>query len=93
MVKNNKKIDVSLEVYPDAALLRFLRARKFDIPKTEKMFFDFLKWREEMGVDKLPTVFYYYYHFYHNHYRNMYFQKLMSLKNFIPMVTIKQIKW
>ena len=39
--------DVSLIEYNDPTLLRFLRARKFDVEKTEKMFFDFLKWREE----------------------------------------------
>ncbi len=37
--------------YDDAYLLRFLRARKFDLKKTEKMWVDFIEWRKQNGVD------------------------------------------
>lgn len=37
--------------YDDKYLLRFLRAREFDLEKTEEMFTKFLTWREEMGAD------------------------------------------
>ena len=39
--------------YDDLFLLRFLRARKFDLVKTMEMFKKFLKWRIDMKVDEL----------------------------------------
>lgn len=33
--------------YDDYYLLRFLRAREFDLKKTAEMFTEFLRWREE----------------------------------------------
>ena len=39
--------------YDDLFLLRFLRARKFDLEKTMEMFKKFLKWRIDMNVDEL----------------------------------------
>jgi hypothetical protein len=39
--------------YDDLFLLRFLRARKFDIEKTMEMFKKFLQWRIDMKVDEL----------------------------------------
>ena len=41
--------------YDDQYLLRFLRARKFDLKKTEKMFVDFIQWRKEKGVDEIQV--------------------------------------
>lgn len=41
--------------YDDLYLLRFLRARKFDIEKTNLMFTDFLKWRTENNVDEIEV--------------------------------------
>ena len=41
--------------YDDLYLLRFLRARKFDVEKTFLMFSNFLKWREENGVDSIEV--------------------------------------
>lgn len=39
--------------YDDAYLLRFLRARKFDLAKTKEMWANFIKWRKENGVDEI----------------------------------------
>ncbi|KAF8905856.1 CRAL-TRIO domain-containing protein [Gymnopilus junonius] len=41
----------------DAMLLRFLRARKFDLLKAKKMLLDAEKWRQEFGVDDLVKNF------------------------------------
>ncbi|KAJ7123164.1 CRAL-TRIO domain-containing protein [Mycena epipterygia] len=58
----------------DATMLRFLRARKFDVPKAKEMFINNEKWRKEMDVDgivknfefpELPIVDKYYPQYYH----------------------------
>ena len=41
--------------YDDVYLLRFLRARKFDLEKTFLMFNNFLKWRIENEVDQIEV--------------------------------------
>ncbi|KAK7309050.1 hypothetical protein RJT34_05474 [Clitoria ternatea] len=38
-------------------LLRFLRMRDFDMPKSKEMFQNYLKWRKEFRVDNLPEEF------------------------------------
>lgn len=49
-VHNGGKLDVRWdEVY----LLRFLRARKFNLKETDKMWRDYIDWRVKNGVDKL----------------------------------------
>ena len=45
--------------YDDPYLLRFLRARKFDLKKTEKMFGDFIAWRKEKDVDNIHVLYTY----------------------------------
>jgi hypothetical protein len=51
-LKDESVID-NFEIYDDLFLLRFLRARKFDLVKTMEMFKKFLKWRIDMKVDEL----------------------------------------
>jgi hypothetical protein len=41
--------------FDDPYLLRFLRARKFDLVKTEKMFTDYINWRKENDVDNIDV--------------------------------------
>jgi hypothetical protein len=43
-------------MYDDYYLLRFLRARKFDMDKTKLMFNNFLEWRKENDVDNILEV-------------------------------------
>jgi hypothetical protein len=45
------------ERHDDNLLLRFLRARKFNIPNTHKMFLDCENWRKELKVDELRQSF------------------------------------
>ena len=47
----------NLDNYDDLFLLRFLRARKFDLVKTMEMFKKFLQWRIDMHVDELRENF------------------------------------
>lgn len=42
--------------YTDQYLIRFLRARKFDLKKTEKMFNDFIQWRNQNDVDNISVA-------------------------------------
>merc|ERR1711939_553250 len=46
------------EVHDDATLLRFLRARKYDVAKSKAMWIDTQKWRKDYNVDKLYPRFY-----------------------------------
>ncbi|EIN04372.1 hypothetical protein PUNSTDRAFT_128408 [Punctularia strigosozonata HHB-11173 SS5] len=41
----------------DATLLRFLRARQFDVPNAKAMLVNAEKWRREFGVDELVKTF------------------------------------
>ncbi len=43
------------DTYKDDYLLRFLRARKFDIDKSYIMFGDFIKWRKEFETDNIEV--------------------------------------
>ncbi|KAI8821469.1 CRAL-TRIO domain-containing protein [Fimicolochytrium jonesii] len=60
--------------HDDHVLLRFLRARKFQLPASKKMWIDYQNWRKEFGTDEIlktfefpeyPVVKKYYPRFYH----------------------------
>ena len=51
------KVIENFEIYDDLFLLRFLRARKFDLVKTMEMFKKFLNWRIEKKVDEISATF------------------------------------
>jgi hypothetical protein len=53
----DEKLGIDLSVYDDAYLLRFLRARKFDLDKTWLMFTQFLNWRKEFGTDEIEVLY------------------------------------
>ena len=55
-LKDQNVID-NFEIYDDLFLLRFLRARKFDLVKTMEMFKKFLQWRIDMKVDELRETY------------------------------------
>lgn len=48
-----KSSGVNLSAFNDAYLLRFLRARKFNLEKTIKMWGDFMEWRTRNNVDNI----------------------------------------
>ena len=43
--------------YDDYYLLRFLRARKFNMKKTMEMFTKFLEWRDEYRVNEAMVIY------------------------------------
>jgi hypothetical protein len=43
--------------YDDFDLLRFCRARKFDLPAVQLMFQNCMKWRKDNGVDTIMWEF------------------------------------
>ena len=51
LIKYESGIDFNR--YDDAYLLRFLRARKFDLDKSTEMFTKFLQWRKDFGTDEI----------------------------------------
>ena len=51
----DEKLGIDLSIYDDPYLLRFLRARKFDLDKTWLMFTQFLNWRREFGTDEIEV--------------------------------------
>ncbi len=42
--------------FDDVYLLRFLRARKFDLQETNKMWMEFIKWRNKNEIDNIKVV-------------------------------------
>jgi len=55
--------------YDDSYLLRFLRARKFDLKNTMAMWINFIKWRKENNVDDI---------------KNFVFAEIEEVKQFYP---------
>ena len=51
----DEKIIESLTNYDDLFLLRFCRARKFDIKKVHEMFTNYIKWRKDENVDEIEN--------------------------------------
>lgn len=41
--------------FDDQTLLRFLRARKFDVPKAKLMWAENEKWRQSWGTDEIAA--------------------------------------
>ena len=48
---------VPIEQFDDVYLLRFLRARKFDLEKTIKMWNDFIDWRFKHNIDNYHVTY------------------------------------
>ena len=48
-------LGIDLSIYDDPYLLRFLRARKFDLDKSYLMFTSFLSWRKDYGTDEIEV--------------------------------------
>lgn len=55
-IKDNNVVDHPQ--YDDYYLLRFMRARKFEMDKVKLMFHTFLDWRKEHDVDNVIEVSY-----------------------------------
>ncbi|KAF8019334.1 hypothetical protein BT93_G0112 [Corymbia citriodora subsp. variegata] len=86
-------------------LLRFLRMRDFDIPKAKDIFLNYLKWREDYGVEAIPKEFSfdeysevkkYYPHGYHGvdrYGRPIYIDRLgmVDLNSLLQVTTIERL--
>ena len=46
---------IGYDRYDDQTLLRFLRARKFDLPRAKIMWEANEKWRKEFGADEIAA--------------------------------------
>ncbi|MCQ2818929.1 MAG: SEC14 family lipid-binding protein [archaeon] len=65
-----ENLGISFDFYDDLYLLRFLRARKFDLNKTMIMFKKFLDWRAKEQVDDIRE--------------NFGFEEIFEVKKFYP---------
>jgi len=52
---NDKNIKVNFDFFDDITVLRFLRARKFDMDKTHLMVTNFISWRKDFGTDEIES--------------------------------------
>jgi len=48
-----RKMGITDPIYNDSYLLRFLRARNFDLPKTLQMWKSFIQWRKDNNVENV----------------------------------------
>ena len=55
----NDNLLSNFDYFDDYYLLKFLRARKFDLEKTIKMFRNFLEWRKKEDVDNIEKNFHF----------------------------------
>ena len=65
-----KKISLNFDEYDDLYLLRFLRAKKFNVKDAMEMFQNFLKWRKTHKVDDIR--------------KNFVFEEMFKVKPFYP---------
>ena len=55
----NQNLLSNFDYFDDFYLLKFLRARKFDLEKTIKMFKNFIEWRKKEDVDNIEKNFHF----------------------------------
>lgn len=53
--REKRTAELGYDRFDDQTLLRFLRARKFDLPKAQLMWENNEKWRKEFGADDIAA--------------------------------------
>jgi hypothetical protein len=53
--RDRRTQEIGYDRFDDQTLLRFLRARKFDLPKAQIMWEGNEKWRKEFGADEIAA--------------------------------------
>lgn len=53
--RDKRTAELGYDRFDDQTLLRFLRARKFDLPKAQLMWEGNEKWRKEFGADDIAA--------------------------------------
>ena len=80
--------------FDDFYLMRFLKARKFDVKETVLMWKNFINWRTENEIDYIKVYYYSHSYFPNNNLikRILFLGKLKKLNNFIQVAFLEQIK-